>query len=271
MFLAALLLSLVLPQGASAANECPSPVTRNYLRPLKRMPPVREVSPNQRLPFGPSDIRIFSSGGLLAGGGAAGFRLGSIAPDKTHSLSWRIDLDVVRVSASGSTGKLIRSKGVLLNSSRRLEREPLELMAHLGSRKAFYRLDLKIYRGRNLLGQFGEYVRVVPYRVNTRLALSSETAGPGEVIRVRVLNLGTSFLSYGQSILLERREADGWAQLPGSGPFESGLAITIFPGTSGACEAVAVPADQEAGTYRVSKRVSAGRRPFAIRSVFKVR
>lgn len=251
-----------------AAQSCPPSQYKNYLAPLQRMPDVREVSPEQRLPFGYPDLRISPQAGLVAGGGQIGFVLESRNTTKVHTLDWYGSARVVRVNANGEPRRIVSSMTFDLDYPRSLGKRPVSLLSRVSSQRAFYRIELTIYKKGRLLARFGDYVRVLPRRVEARLAMSPRVVAPGSAIFVRVLNSGTTYLSYGPPVYLERWTPAGWEEVPLS-VFWPPTATMIPAGTSGRCQVVPLPRDLQEGRYRAAKEVSAGQQ-FSIRKVFQV-
>jgi hypothetical protein len=262
--------------GASIAsaegNPCPAAQVTDYLRGFRKMLPVRRVPSSGILPFGPSDLRLVGSGGLLPGGGRVGFQLGSNVSGRKHRLGWRVEVDVRPVNRNGVARQPLQVKLIELNRVRSFWRNPLEVMTHLPPRPAFYRMDIAIEKSNGVsLGRFGDYVRVVPYRIRAKLVLGSAKYLAGELATARVENPGTVGLSFGPRLRLEQRTASGWIEAPGAPAFWPPIAFEIQAGAVGKCERYRLPVALDSSFYRLSKQVEAGRKSFDIRSVFQVK
>jgi hypothetical protein len=264
------LLMGIFPPGAQAA-PCPPAKTINYLAPFEKMPSVQDVPSTGKLSFGPRGLRLVSAGGLLAGGGRAGFTLESVAPNAKYRLGWRLELKTTRINKSGQLGHVVRTKAIELNDRRSLWDHPVDLSSHLDSAPSYYRLDLAVYdHERRTLGKVGEYVRVVSRRRRARLEISPEATAPGGLVYVRVLNLGTTALAYGTPITLEHLTSDGWHIPPGPERFWSAIGLELSAGGAGKCEQFLLQNELEPGLYRLSKEVSLFRAERVIHAQFEV-
>jgi hypothetical protein len=88
-----------------------------------------------------------------------------------------------------------------------------------------------------------------------RLALSGRRFRPGEVVQVRLENLGSEAIPYGYGIGLERETPRGWKGVPRE--YAVPLVQLIAEGGEvGICERLGPPPRLSPGHYRVTKEVS---------------
>lgn len=106
------------------------------------------------------------------------------------------------------------------------------------------------------------------------LLVNKAEAKPGSVIFARLANFGRKRASYGREFAIERRFASGWKVDPASpkGPWIR-VASILKPSAAGRCYRFNVPADQPAGRYRFSTKVSPeiGRAPQRRTAIFEIR
>jgi hypothetical protein len=118
----------------------------------------------------------------------------------------------------------------------------------------------------NLLGSYFEYIQVVPDFLKVRLGMSRRVVSPGGTFKVRLENLGTREVSYGEPYILERYHRKRWQRVPQKENFFA-IKHNLLAGQAGKCQAVHLFKDAVPGRYRIRKRVSSGFRK-ALRTQF---
>jgi hypothetical protein len=251
-------------------SGCVPAKTVDYLRHLRDLPAIKHVPSDHRLSLKPKGLRLLPIGGLLPGGGKAGFRLEAESL-QTYRLGWKMNLETYQVNARGKPVRQLASKRLRLESPRVLGSDPASMTVSLSAQPAIYRQDLTIRDGHgSQVARFSEYVRVVPYRKKARLTASPQVVAPGGLVFARIENLGTVSLSFGPAITLEQRTAAGWNVPPGQPKFWPPIAIEIGGGAAGECEHFRLPHGLSPGTYRLTKEVQMGPRPSDLHASFQV-
>lgn len=260
---------LCLPSAGTAAS-CPVGREIDYLAPLRTLPAIRRVPPDRRLPFGPRHLLLTPPGELIAGGGKAGFEIGSDAPHRSNRLDWTVTVTLVKVSSSGKAGVNLAERRMRLRGRHSYWLKPTSLMVVVPDRPGFYRSDLTITRPHHPSATFSQYTRVVPFRVHVSLRLRYNKFSPGDTLAWRLENHGTAVVIYGIDRYLEKWQDIGWAPIEGEEQWFPPIGLSLAPGAVGKCEHLRLPADLLPGRYRVEKMVSTGKRGFA-RAYFNVR
>lgn len=89
--------------------------------------------------------------------------------------------------------------------------------------------------------------------VGARLGIEKNVLKPGEVVRVRIEDFGSSDLTYGFSYELARRSRRSWVKLPHGPVFGSRLYVQA--GTASECQSIQISRRAIAGRYRIAKKV----------------
>jgi hypothetical protein len=112
-----------------------------------------------------------------------------------------------------------------------------------------------------------------PPAFKIRLGKDRQATHPRGKLRVRVENLGTETVRYGNSYRLQRYKHGSWIDEP-VGPFFTNI-IYAQGGTAGPCQEIRMARNATAGTYRLSKQVkpaaSQGGKSIIVRTTFRVR
>lgn len=259
------LAALGAPAGAAAAEGEPSFCERttlhDYLKPLQRLPELRE-RPFRRIaePFF-RGVRIGASGPTLAvNGGSAGYQF---QWDKNPG--WDITLTLAQLRADGTVRRPLGERRSRFDDlGQALVTEPHFSLPH---KPGFYRTTLLIRsRSGRKLAEFGNYYRVVRPKIDDRLVAERPSYLPGETLFARLENRGAAFVLYGDGFDVEGMQGGAW------GPAGTGYTPLHFvaPGTTGnQCLAFAIPATLPAGRYRLAQETVLGwpagtveRRPF---------
>src|SRR3954452_23105136 len=104
VLLSAVLLGLLARSGvatsalASGSTSCGVPYTiHDYIQPLRRMRPVREVPSSEKLPFGPERMQLAPMDeGLQVGAGSVGFFLSDEAIEQRRHLNWVVETQLLK-------------------------------------------------------------------------------------------------------------------------------------------------------------------------------
>jgi hypothetical protein len=91
-----------------------------------------------------------------------------------------------------------------------------------------------------------------PSKFEARMAVSKAAISPGEGLKVRVENVGTSSIAYGYSYRLARKSGSSWQEMP-VGPFYGARLVTPAA-AAGPCQQVEIGQDPRAGRYRLEKK-----------------
>jgi hypothetical protein len=192
-----LMLSVLgIPGVASAADSaesesgfCGPRLATNFLRPLEKLLPIRQVPQSGRLAFAPKALKLEVIGGDLAvGGGEIGFGFSDEAVGQVRTLNWVVSAELSKV---GSAGAGRRSKRRVRLGALRGNRIP-SLLFKVPGAPAIYRVDIRIARAgsNHVLGEFSNYVRVVKPRFDAKLLSSSRVVYGGERLSTRLANFG---------------------------------------------------------------------------------
>jgi Bacterial Ig-like domain len=260
---------LCFPSDGAAAS-CPVGREIDYLAPLRTLPAIRRVPADRRLPFGPRHLLLTPPGELIAGGGEAGFEIGSDEPHRSNRLDWTVTVTLVKVSSSGKPEVILAERRMRLRGRRSYWLKPISLGVVVPGRPGFYRSDLTIARPHHPPATFSQYSRVVPFRFDVSLHLRYDTFSPGDTLAWRLENHGTAAVTYGIDRYLEGWQGIRWVPIEEEEQWFPPIGLSLAPGAIGKCEEFRLPADLQPGRYRVEKTVSSGKRRFA-RAYFNLR
>lgn len=243
----------VVPASAAASGFCETSTVHNYEKPLESMPPIRQGPTTQKLPFGPANV-FFGSvgpGPLAIGSEEVGYFLDytRIATHpKGKRLDWLVTAKLDRVDTEGHTQESVAFEKV---GGLRFPSEHT-LAFVLSAKPALYRVEIVFRDGSGqLLGRYGEYVRVMLPHPESRLTLPQSAYRPGEVVAPRLENMGTDRLLYGLGYSIEKFDGTGWSRASIS-PTGAVLLIGLGsgPGEAASCWSFAVPSGAPPGQYR---------------------
>lgn len=260
----ALILAALLLGASSAGAEnsfCEKTVVHNFEKPFSRMPRVHPPPISGKLPFAPGHTYLTQpqSQILVADEGphiGYGFRSDPGA-DRTFMLNWRILGRLTQVNGQGARKKLVDTKEQFVGTVTEAEFNKIALRFLLPAREGLYRLDLS-FRKKNgkMLKHFSQYFRVVRPTVSVKLALSTQRIRASETLFLRVENLGTRSVRYGEPFSLETFNGSAWVDASVDlGPWHRPL-FKILSGLAGKCQSFSVPSDLSAGLYRIRKKLA---------------
>jgi hypothetical protein len=273
--LSASLLGLLLCLGAAPAQAvemhtygrpfCEGAKVRDYEAPLAKLPPVRHAPENRDLPFGPRNMSIYQSAfsRVIVGEGGFGYRFF----DETYgirehvNLDWDVRTTLWRIDRRGDVLRRVDGEdqyfGVVTDIGE------ISFWLDTPPAPALYRYDIEFrdHTSGALLGSYSEYLRVVRPTFHAGIAVNRDRVRPGETVFARVENRGTSWIEFGLSYEVQRREGDRWVEQDLG--VDGWLLPAIFmpSGQTGWCMPYRMPADAAPGRYRFVKGLSfSGRR-----------
>lgn len=240
-------------------EECKFTTVVHYELPLGEMRPIHHPPyPSEQIPFAPRGVEIrVPVPTELVGQSQIGLEL-------TRSTSRAVNLDwtvVSRLSRVNRKGAVIKKMDASRRHVGRLE-AGVRFLFTVSGRPAIYRVDSAIFdaSGRRL-GKYAEYFRVLVHRTEFRESVSPRFIHGGEVLVTKTENRGTTGLSFGMSLAVDRFQEGGWQRDPITPKGFPGVNFFIFGGVSYECYWLRLPNDMTAGHYRVRKdvEVSGGR------------
>jgi Bacterial Ig-like domain len=241
--------------SALGDSFCQAEKIREYEPPLQGMRSVpRPPYGSNGLPLGLKRLEILLVGGkqLAANGGEIGFYLGGYL-QHPHRVDWNV---MSKLSVVDRRGKPVRVDRVRWQHVATIgDPSKVDLAFAVGPAAKFYRIDIAFFEadgGR--VAHYADYFRVMPRRVDTRLALSSTMYKPGEVLRWKLQNLGTTLITFGYEFSLDAWNGAAWAPSEVELPVWPQIGLGLGPGQSEKCEHFALPMDMRPGKYRVIKR-----------------
>ncbi|HEU4678157.1 MAG TPA: hypothetical protein VFS35_01470 [Terrimicrobiaceae bacterium] len=212
-----------------------------------------------KLPFAPRFARFYESslGPLLVEGGGFGYAFSGVAPPaKAVRLDWRIETRVLELDGSGRTKSVVADRKQIVRTVHNMAN--LDFSVRLPKRSALYRYVIEFSRlDGETLGDYSEYVRVLPRRVHAVLRADAATVSPGGIVRNQVANFGTVPVSYGAGVDVEFFDGVKWSPATMfQHPRVEKSARVLPAGEASPCEALEVPGNAPPGHYRAVKGVS---------------
>ena len=245
--------------GASAAtaNFCKSPSTNPFARPLQQLPPLANPPENVNLPFAPL-LRLRPVGGPLA---PKGDKIGYVLSNGTTSdrndarRPWEIVSILSRLKGPRHDRQVVAQTVRLVYPDDRKARLTFDTQER---RRGTYRIDLVFRRhaGRKY-GHYSTYVRILPRLARARLTLRRRKITPGQLIMVRLENVGTVHLGAGYGYRLEQFTEGTWrtATALQDSRVVPRVLVLVGPLSTFDCAAILVPQDQPRGRYRIIKDI----------------
>ena len=241
-------------------SDCRDGAVLDYGAPLRRMLPPSKGPPVGSLPFLPGGLHLDRLGSRVGVGPTrVGFVLGNGSNGRREMNSgWEARSTLTAVRAGGRASRIVGKKRQSADRVISGAVDSMNLaMFRLPARKAFYRLKVVLQRGPETHA-YWEYYRVLPRRVDLRLALSSASLAPGEKLSWRMENFGTLPLFYGLEYRVERLEASSWVVDPSSPDGFPAVGFFMDSGGASDCQSLRLPADMQPGLYLLSKGVEVG-------------
>lgn len=227
------------------------------MQPFERLKPLTPLP--KQLPFGPRHSSLYRAdlaGSVLPGRGYISYRFGTeLARDKVR-LNWTVLARVVPISRSGKEighPRVQRRRFVTVGEARKASMRLL-----LSTLPALFRAEIEITDGSGKrLGRYGEYLRTLPPRFQVALRTDARRYSPGDVIRMRLLNLGTETIFFGDDFAVEAFNGMSWSPTTAfpRGPVKK-IVVGIGAGVASRCWEILVGSAVPAGVYRVVNFVS---------------
>jgi Bacterial Ig-like domain len=244
--------------GAAGSRFCSGPMLHDYERPLRGLPRLTGIPRSGRLPFGPTNVHLWrwllpaNMGHVVAGFGSIGYYFEG--PARAVSVNWNVVSSLAQVDRSGVP---IQS---IAESRKLVERLPIEngsdFALSVPAMPGFYRYDILISDGSGeLLGHYGEYIRVIRRKLAIRINVHPRVLSPGDVIYSRVENRGSMTVTYTKSYTLQRRVGQSWRVVnwPPGTPILSPRYTFLGPGMTSECLRVHLPSHLRPGHYRLAR------------------
>lgn len=236
----------------------PGREARDYLQPLMRMAPIRPVPTDGRLSFGPRGMRLEARGGRLSvNGGSVGFGLRDIAVGQTRNLAWIVSTRLSIVDAKGRVTRVVDERKRRIGS---IDGNAIkDFVFQIPSTQRFYRTDISFEaaEGGRVLGEFSNYVRVVPAVFDSKLLSPGRVIHQGEVLPLRLANFGSETISsraYDWRLAVEFFNGQAWVQAPSNPVPEKHILIVkkVPAGRMEPCAFVSIAENEAEGLYRAS-------------------
>jgi hypothetical protein len=266
--------------GGTSPSNSPSPskafckpkLLVDYWAPLRRMPPVRHVPADGRVPFGPAGLRLRSEFEVFTGPASVGLFLRNKGGRKSGRESvWVVNSTLSAVRKGGAVTDVVGERSQGLSRIIKGVTDAVVIGAfHVSRRPGFYRLDLEFSNVSGRKVRYAEYFRVLPRRVDLRLGLMRASVKPGESLIWRVENFGTVSVFFGLDRTVERYEGTGWTLSPVFPLGAPAVGFSMGPGTVSECHSIQVPTTAQPGRYRLSKSVSAKERDYLVSTEFLI-
>lgn len=239
--------------AASPASFCSSSIARDYERPLQGLPAANPLP--ESLLFGPPAVKatVPRSPGerLIFQGAEPGFQIANQGWPAVE-LNWVIRVRVSRPDAFGSAAIPVSETVMTVGSLGPRELLPIggEPIAELGT----FRVDLVFLdQGGNVLGEYFEYIQVVPFKVRARMRPERRVVAPGRRLRLRVENLGTASVGVEEGYQLQRFEDGRWERAPQQENFFAVLRILRLGQAH--CQSIRIFRSAKPGFYRIRKSI----------------
>jgi hypothetical protein len=207
-------------------------------------------------PFAPAGVQIQApelDPPILAGAVPylIGYRLTQRGEGPGAKVDWTLELGISQVDSQGESAEPISARKVHVTHVSTASKPTIALS--LPRRDGFYRVDLKISDAEGSpLGEYAEYVQVLPEVIKARLAINSRRFRTGQTVAFRVENLGSIGLSETGPYSVQRHTAAGWRPVK---RFDGGaiplVLVLLGPEAAGSCTKLSLPKDLQPGRYRI--------------------
>jgi hypothetical protein len=255
---------------------CSSPGPHDYAAPLAKLPTIDKVPARSKrrgvgnLPFGPGTVEMYvdTEGPVIVRPDHFGYGFWDVGfernePERHPTLDWLVTAQLVALDSTGEVSEEFDHSHVNIDRINDAYQPSLNLK--VPDRVGFYRYDIQISDSAgNQLGNYSEYLRVVPPSVRVRLGINGRRFRQGQTVATRPEELGTELITFGADFQVQRRSNGAWRRYPPMTPNAWAAWLGgIGPGSAGRCSSFRVPAGTPHGHYRVVKRVgtSFGREP----------
>jgi len=224
-------------------------LVRDFLAPLKSLPPQRGFAESGRLGFGPGGLRVYPPHNRLIVRGRgrieASGALASRSGDARH-LRWMVTSRLDRVNRQGSSIGFVKSRRQFVSTVAAFNRRQFGFGNEVS--QGLYRLTVSFEDNRRTLGTFKEYFRVARAHSDLSLEAPDPEVGAGEDAILRVKNLGTFSASYDA---YPRLYAPDGVQVPVAYGIAARLRPRLMPGYLSPPITLPLPENLPAGEYEV--------------------
>lgn len=241
--------------GAAESTFCRQSLAREVEPPFKdsRNLPVPPYGAGS-LPIGSADvgIKMAQNRSLVLDGGAVGFALTN---QRKRSVDVPADayLRLTRVTRGGRILGVVRRRKKRIGTIDASGTVPLSF--RVGARPSIFRVDVWFRGARGAkLGHYADYFRSAKRTVEVKLALGSEEYRPSETLTMRLEDLGTTTITFGEAFELQRFNGSEWMSSPFVPTAWPAELLGLGPGGIQDCQRFALPSDIQLGRYRALKK-----------------
>lgn len=252
---------LVPASPVMAAAPCETQTVHDYLKPLRGLPPLRDVPKNENLPFGPGGLSLSKEGfsSIVSWDEDFEFKLSSSRMGGTASspINWLVTASLVKVNGHDRVREKLRTV------ARRLTRQPgrrgVRFRLPFEFEPGIYRYEIVFQDGaEKRLGRFGGYFRALSQRPHRELTLNDASFQPGQTVLATATEQGVGWISVADLYTIESYDGSTWSRASISPSQVSLLVGTLLgPGEKGTCWSFQIPFSASPGLYRFAVAGSA--------------
>jgi hypothetical protein len=233
---------------------CEIKTVYDYLKPLRGLPPLREVPESEELPFGPAGLHLSQRGfsSVVSWNETFEFRLSSnrSGAPAGRSLDWFVTASLVRVDRHGQVREKLRT--VVRHLTKAPGRRGVMFRLPFRFESGLYRYEIVFQNGAGRrLGRFGSYFPALSKSPDHELTLNGTSFQPGETINAKATERGVGWISLEDVYLIESYDGSTWSKAAIS-PSQISLLIgpLLGPGESTTCWSFQIPTNASPGRYR---------------------
>jgi hypothetical protein len=234
-------------------------IVRDYLAPLRDLPPVSGFPSSGRLRIGPSRLRLYVPRGALVQVGRQRFEVHGMVADQhkgKQRLNWTAQSSLDRMDQGSGEAFSVRQRRQQISTVNDFAHSQFGFWA--GVKPGIYRLTIEFETPHaGTVVRYREYFRAVKARSDLRLVKSFTSLSPGEFGYLRIDNYGTARASYGFNYGLTNAAGEDVPTETVSG----NIALRLEPGYASRCIVFKAPATAPPGEYQVAVQVSDRLRP----------
>jgi hypothetical protein len=240
---------------------CKGQTVHDYQAPFAHLPLVRRVKLDEDLPFGPRNMSIYQSAfsRVIVGKGGFGYRFfdDTYGRREKVTLDWDVTTTLSRIDRRGRVLRQADSEEQYFGVVTEIGEMDFWFDLPSRSKRALYRYDIEFvdHSTGEVLGRYGDYVRVVPPTYHARIAVDRDRVRTGEKVYARVENRGTSWVAFGTMYEVQKREGGRWVEQ------DLGVDAWTLPlfllagGRTSDCMRYRVPTDASPARYRFVKNL----------------
>jgi hypothetical protein len=223
---------------------------------LSALPSVHESPAFGDLPFGPKTVSLeLSAGPVLAPGESVGFWLHSSNLKGRTPLRWVLRSRIHLVDEAGGPGPVVARDSIRVRTIDAAREVKTFLTPPRAPGFYLYEIEIADFTGKTL-AVYDRYLRVERAFWDAKLGLSATELRPGEQLLVRLENLGTEWIEFGEELRLQAHRGGEWTGI--GVPGRAGWLLwggSLMPGRSWSCSAIDLPRSFPPGRYRIVKQV----------------